>query len=83
MRAKPARHALIIPLLLLLPTCGLVGYGVAYAIAPLWDVDRLDRKLFASVYGLLFIGVASYIVVASLLITIAVRSGRSSGRSDR
>jgi len=64
-------------LVFLLPICALLGYGIGLLLAPIWYVERVDRELFAGVYGILFLGSGIYAVAAALVIYRATRSRRS------
>ena len=72
-------------LLLLAPVCILVGYGIGEIIAsfvypaapPGSDIHRVDRELFAGIYGIMFIGGAMYVACAAFAIFRLVRALRT------
>jgi hypothetical protein len=62
----------VISLLLLVPVCLFIGYGIGeiiaayvYPVTGQPDRFRVDRELFAGVYGIMFIGGFMYVVAAA------------------
>lgn len=65
----------VITLFLLVPVCLLIGYGIGEIIAayvyPVTgppDRFKVDRELFAGVYGIMFIGGFMYVVAAAFAV---------------
>ncbi len=65
----------LISLLLLMPVCLFVGYGIGeiiagyvYPVAGTPDRFREDRELFAGVYGIMFIG--GFLYLASTVFAV-------------
>lgn len=61
----------VVSLLALVPICVFVGYGIGHVIAMFVysaelkpDTYKVDRELFAGVYGIMFIGSFLYLVSA-------------------
>ena len=74
---------LLVGLAVLAPLCALLGYAIAYAVsifvysatlAP--DTYEHDRDLFASIYGIMFVGSFLYVVAAGIAIFRFLRSFR-------
>ncbi|WP_176038208.1 hypothetical protein [Brucella tritici] len=73
----------LISLLLLVPVCLFVGYGIGeiiaafvYPVTGTPDRFREDRELFAGVYGIMFIGGFLYLASAAFAVfrlVIAIR----------
>ncbi|MBS7544982.1 hypothetical protein [Ancylobacter oerskovii] len=76
----------VVSLVILLPVCILAGYAIGYLIAMFMfsaslepDTYRLDRELFAGIYGIMFIGGALYVLsagFAAFRLTKAIRTHR-------
>jgi hypothetical protein len=71
----------VLSLLLLVPVCVLVGYGIGEIIAayvyPITgppDRYREDRELFAGVYGIMFIGGFLYLASAVFAVSRLVKA---------
>ncbi|KXO72992.1 hypothetical protein [Brucella anthropi] len=73
----------LISLLLLVPVCLFVGYGIGeiiaafvYPVTGTPDRFREDRELFAGVYGIIFIGGFLYLASAAFAVFRLVRAIR-------
>lgn len=73
----------LISLLLLVPVCLFVGYGIGeiiaafvYPVTGTHDRFREDRELFAGVYGIMFIGGFLYLASAAFATFRLVRAIR-------
>ena len=73
----------LISLLLLVPVCLFVGYGIGeiiaafvYPVTGTPDRFREDRELFAGVYGIMFIGGFLYLASAAFAVFRLVRAIR-------
>ncbi|WP_112585120.1 hypothetical protein [Brucella tritici] len=73
----------LISLLLLMPVCLFVGYGIGeiiaafvYPVTGTPDRFREDRELFAGVYGIIFIGGFLYLASAAFAVFRLVRAIR-------
>lgn len=73
----------VINLVLLVPVCLFIGYGIGEIIAayvyPVTvppDRFRVDRELFAGVYGIMFIGGFMYVVAAAFAVYRLVKAIR-------
>jgi len=80
----------VIGLLLLVPACLFIGYGIGQIIAAFVypaatsgaDIYREDRELFAGVYGIMFIGGAMYIASAAFAVFWLIKAIRKNRARD-
>ncbi|MHC5234181.1 hypothetical protein [Brucella sp. LJL56] len=73
----------LISLLLLVPVCLFVGYGIGeiiaafvYPVSGAPDRFREDRELFAGVYGIMFIGGFLYLASAAFAVFCLIKAIR-------
>ena len=73
----------VLSLLALVPVCMFTGYAIGHLIAPFVypvpmgpDTYKVDRELFAGIYGIMFIGGALYALSAAFAVLRLVKAMR-------